>query len=57
MAQAEKAKKRVALSLRIEEEDNRRFSALLALNGTTASDFLRNAIKDYIKKHEKMLNV
>jgi predicted DNA-binding protein len=57
MVQAEKTKKMVALSLRIEEEDNRRFSALLSLNGTTASDFLRSAIKDYIKKHERMLNV
>jgi hypothetical protein len=54
--QAEKVKAYVALSVRLDKEDNRRFSALLALNETTATDFFRGAVKEYIKQHEHLLS-
>ncbi|MDR1481915.1 MAG: hypothetical protein LBI74_04755 [Synergistaceae bacterium] len=54
MAEA-KDKGYVALSVRIDKEDNRRFSALLALNETSAAEFLRVTIKDYIKRYEHLL--
>ena len=50
-------KRYVALSVRIDKEDNRRFAALLALNETTAAEFLRSAVKEYIKKYEHLLSL
>ena len=50
-----KEKGYVALSVRIDKEDNRRFAALLALNETNAAEFFRCAVKDYIKQHEHLL--
>jgi predicted DNA-binding protein len=55
--QIEKGKNYVALSVRLDKEDNRRFSALLALNETTAADFFRGAVKEYIKQHEHLLSL
>jgi hypothetical protein len=50
-----KEKGYVALSVRIDKEDNRRFSALLALNETNAAEFFRGAVKDYIKQYDHLL--
>jgi hypothetical protein len=47
----------VALTLRLDAEENRRFAALLILNGETANDVLRTTVRDYIKMHEHKLNV
>jgi hypothetical protein len=53
----EKEKDYVALSVRIDKEDNRRFSALLALNETSAAEVFRNAVREYIKQHEHLLSL
>lgn len=49
--------KQVALTLRLDEDENRRFAALLALNGESASDVLRAAVKEYLKLHGHKINV
>lgn len=50
-------KKQIALTVRIDAEENKRFAALLALNGETATNILRNAVNSYIKEHEHKINV
>jgi predicted DNA-binding protein len=49
--------KMVGITVRIPDGVNRRFSALLALNGETASSLFRNCIDDYIEKYKSMINV
>ena len=47
----------VGVTVRIPENVNRKFSALLALNGETASGIFRDCIDDYIDKYKEMINV
>jgi hypothetical protein len=49
--------KMVGITVRIPDSVNRKFSALLALNGETASSLFRNCIDDYIEKYKSMINV
>ena len=49
--------KMVGITVRIPEGVNRKFSALLALNGETASGLFRDCIDDYIEKYRGMINV
>ena len=49
--------KMVGITVRIPENVNRKFSALLALNGETASGIFRDCIDDYIKRYKGMINV
>jgi predicted DNA-binding protein len=49
--------KMVGITVRIPDNVNRKFSALLALNGETASSIFRDCIEDYIEKYKKMINV
>ena len=47
----------VGITVRIPEGVNRKFSALLALNGETASGIFRDCIDEYIEKYREMINV
>jgi hypothetical protein len=47
----------VGITVRIPDSINRKFSALLALNGETASSLFRDCIDDYIDKYRAMINV
>ena len=47
----------VGITVRIPDGVNRKFSALLALNGETASGIFRDCIDDYIEKYKDMINV
>jgi predicted DNA-binding protein len=49
--------KLVGITVRIPENINRKFSALLALNGETASGIFRECIDDYIDRYKDMINV
>jgi predicted DNA-binding protein len=49
--------KMVGITVRIPDNVNRKFSALLALNGETASSLFRNCIDAYIEKYKNMINV
>jgi hypothetical protein len=49
--------KMVGITVRIPDNVNRKFSALLALNGETASSLFRNCIDGYIEKYKNMINV
>lgn len=56
MAKKTDDQKKIGLTVRIPEEDNRVFQGLLRLNGEKASDVLKKTIFAYIKKYEHMLN-
>jgi hypothetical protein len=47
----------VGITVRIPDSINRKFSALLALNGETASSLFRACIDDYIDRYRAMINV
>ena len=47
----------VGITVRIPDSVNRKFSALLALNGETASGIFRECIDDYIEQYRDMINV
>jgi hypothetical protein len=47
----------VGITVRIPDNINRKFSALLALNGETASSLFRCCIDDYIERYKNMINV
>jgi hypothetical protein len=47
----------VGITVRIPDGVNRKFAALLALNGETASGLFRSCIDGYIEKHKDMINV
>ena len=49
--------KMVGVTVRIPDSVNRKFSALLALNGETASGIFRECIDDYIERYREMINV
>jgi predicted DNA-binding protein len=40
------------LTLRLDEEVGRKFAALVSLNGTSATEVLRNFINDYVENHK-----
>jgi predicted DNA-binding protein len=46
----------VGLTVRLEEEKNKRFAAMLALNGESASEIMREAIDEYMTRNEHVLN-
>ena len=45
------------LTLRLEEDEGRLFSALVSLNGTNATDVLRGSVKKYIEENKRLLNL
>jgi hypothetical protein len=47
----------VGITVRIPDSINRKFSALLALNGETASGIFRDCVDDYIERYKEMINV
>lgn len=47
----------VGITVRIPDNVNRKFSALLALNGETASGIFRGCIDNYIERYKSMINV
>jgi hypothetical protein len=47
--------KLVGLTVRIEEGKNKRFAAMLALNGESATEIMRTAIDEYMKRNEHVL--
>lgn len=49
--------KLIGLTVRIPEQDHKIFQALLALNGESANDVLRKTVMDYIKKHQRKINM
>ena len=46
------AKKLYGLTLRLDEETGRLFTALVSLNGTTATEVLREHVKKYIEDNK-----
>jgi hypothetical protein len=55
--QKEGQSKMVGLTVRLEEGKNKRFAAMLALNGESATEIMRVAIDEYMKRNEHILNV
>jgi hypothetical protein len=49
--------KMVGLTVRLEEKKNKRFAAMLALNGESATSVMRAAIDEYMKHNEHVLGV
>jgi hypothetical protein len=54
---AQSEERMVGITVRVPDNVNRKFSALLALNGETASGVFRGCIDDYIKRYKAMINV
>jgi hypothetical protein len=54
---SDKESRMVGITVRVPENINRKFSALLALNGETASGIFRDCIDGYIEKYKTMINV
>jgi hypothetical protein len=54
--QKEGQPKMVGLTVRLEEEKNKRFAAMLALNGESATEIMRVAIDEYMKRNEHIFN-
>jgi hypothetical protein len=54
---AQSEERMVGITVRVPDNINRKFSALLALNGETASGIFRGCIDDYIERYKNMINV
>ncbi|MDR1137051.1 MAG: hypothetical protein LBK91_01895 [Synergistaceae bacterium] len=57
MDKAQDEERMVGITVRVPDNINRKFSALLALNGETASSVFRACIDEYIERYKNMINV
>jgi hypothetical protein len=49
--------KTIGLTLRLDEDIGRMFTALVSLNGTNATDVLRSSVLAYVEENKKLLNI